>query len=225
MKKLLTISLTLLLLLGMFACNLPSTPSTDGNSGSNGNNTPVIDDSSTEKALQGIEALSKQEYSEIFITITTQENGITLKNTFKIVSEKDGSKKVEYTVMTANKIQVDKDGTITIPESQYSTASGIAKVDKDGKATFVSGEKTDYDFANLSVLNFDWTTDNFENLTVNSGTLKGSVTKPQAFFNNQGLEEAIDCQLSVSYTVTLNSIKVSYKLESQTINLNYVFTK
>lgn len=225
MKKLLTISFTLLLLLGMFACNLPSTPSTGGNSGSNGNNTPVVDDSSAEKALQGIEALSKQEYPEIFITIITQENGITLKNTFKIVSEKDGSKKVEYTIMTTNKIQIDKDGTVTMPESQYSTASGIAKVNTDGKASFVSGTETDYDFTSLSVLNFDWTTDNFDNLTVNNGTLKGSVTKPQAFFNNQSLEEALDCQLSVSYTVSLNSLKVSYKIESQTINLNYVFTK
>lgn len=209
----------------MFACDMPSNPSTGDNSGSNGNNTPVVDDSSAEKALQGIETLSKQEFSEIFITITTRENGITLKNTFKIVSEKDGGKKVEYSVMTANKIQVDKDGTITVPESQYSTASGVAKVDKNGKASFVSGTKTDYDFSNISAANFDWTADNFENLTVNDGTLTGAVKSPQAFFNNQSLEEATDCQLTVSYAVTLNSIKVSYKLESQTINLSYVFTK
>lgn len=225
MKKLLTISLTILLLLCMFACDTPSTPSTGDTGNSNGNNTPVVDDSSTEKALQGIETLSKQEFSEIFITIITQENGITLKNTFRIVSEKDGGKKIEYNVMTANKIQVDKDGTITLPESQYSTASGVAKVDKTGKASFVSGTKTDYDFSNISVVNFDWTADNFENLTATDGTLKGSVKNPQAFFNNQNLEEATDCQLTVSYTVTLNSIKVSYKLENQTINLSYVFTK
>lgn len=225
MKKLLTTLLIALTLICLFACEFPSKPGDDSATGGNQQQTPVIDDSTAENALKGIETLASQQYSEILLTVTTQGNGITLKNTFKILFETDGSKKIEYSVMTANKIEIGKDGTVTMPENQYSTSSGIAKVDKNGTASFVSGTKTDYDFSNISTLDFNFAVENFDNLTVGNGTLKGNVTNPQAFFKNQDLKEATDCVLTVYYDKTLSSIKVSYNLENQTVNLNYAFTK
>lgn len=243
MKKFIAIILTISLLLVFASCEISSGSSSDSdtntgstatgstntgsgtgsNTGNSGTETPP-DVLTPEKAFETIVALLAEDYSALTITVVTKYNGNTLTDTFKVGYLEEGKKTVEYTITTANEIEIDDEGMIVIPEERYSVVKGKVEISATGNTQLVSGDEANYDFTTIKMPNFNLSADNFTELKVTATSVKGNVTDAKKFFNDNEIA-VTDVTLSVSYGQTLKNLALEYTLDGATVKTTYAFTK
>ncbi len=226
MKKLLVIILSVITLLAFASCNLPPhTPSSGSSSTATGSQSggekPQPEILTAEKALENISGLLSEKYSQITLTVSVSDGGLTDTDQFTMTfSEKIT---VAYSVKRANKFTI-VDGVVTSPETPYTVKEGVVEVAGD-KVTLVSGEEVSVDFIGITALRLNLAKENFGELSVTETMLKGDVVNPKALFGNQNLV-ANSCTVDVSYGTTLKYIKLSYEDgDNQKVQIDYSFVK
>ncbi len=226
MKKLFIIILTIITLLSIASCKLPThTPSSGSSSTAtdtqSGGEKPEPEILTAEKALGNISRLLNEKYSKITLTVSVSGGGITDTDQFTMTFG-DGVN-VAYSIKRANKFTI-VDGVVTPPETPYTETQGVVNV-KDGVVTLISGEEVSVDFIGITALRLNLAKENFGELTVTETMLKGEVTNPKVLLDNPNLI-ANSCTIDVSYGTTLKYIKLAYEdNDNQKVQIDYTFVK
>lgn len=233
MRKFIVLFLAISLLLLFASCELPEhTPSgdtststkdtSDTSSGTISGDDPDV--LIAETALGKVEKLLKLSYSSITVTVVTKTNGITLTDTYVINYYENGEKLIDYVVTEAKEIFVDDEGTITVPDEQYTTYEGTVKILLSGKTEQIKGDAIARDLSTLSTVNFDLSVNNFTDLTVTTVSIKGNIADLNAFLKTNNVT-ATNPTLSISYGDVLRNIRVNYETLDASVKITYSFNK
>lgn len=158
-------------------------------------------------------------YDNTNLTVTTEQDGLTLTSTFAIVNNRDGTVTINYSVQSFALIDPDADNS-----NDVVTATGMVKL-ANGNVTQQTGDKVDVNFSNISRVKMFFAEQNFSDVKTENGIFSAKVTRPQSFLNAPSLK-CSDMTISFVYSVSAQrNVIIHYNTEGgAAVTLTYNFS-
>lgn len=147
------------------------------------------------------------DYDSATLNVTTKNQSYTLKSNFSITYLEDNSTKIDYLVQQISQFE-QVDGNMVAPEGFYTTKEGSVTI-FNNQVVELNGDQISLDFAQVSKVNFDFTSTNFSNVKLTNTSFVADVTNPKSFLNAKDFDGQ-DLSVTIIYAQKISSITLNY---------------
>lgn len=166
--------------------------------------------------------MTRADYSQITLKITSEKDGDTLQNVFSIVFDEEQTT-VSYTCQEYSTFE--KDGAITVPTDYIVTSTGNVVI-RNGKIEKQNGDSVDFiDFNEITALGISFNKTYFKNVNTASSYFSADVINAKGFTGNSEIH-CSNMTVEAKFDEALQLLTIKYvSLNGANIQLQYIFNE
>ena len=171
-----------------------------------------------DSVYKSLNKIINDNYDNITVTITTEQDGFTLTSTFS-VKNTNGQSIVNYSVQ--NFLPIDANAGVSGDGIETKVGTVILK---DGKVVEQTGDPVDITFGDVTNINLHFSESNLADVTDENGIFSAKVTNPQRFMDSPSLT-CSDMTVMFAYEGSANyTVVIRYLSEAgAAVTINYTF--